>query len=70
MEHAVILQALLPVLSDFPLDNNSNSNIDLVISYLINLTYPSGIVKHKALDEDADNVLSMADHVIFGSFLE
>ena len=31
LEHAVILQALLPVLSDFPLDNNSNSNLKIVV---------------------------------------
>ncbi|KAF3971901.1 hypothetical protein CMV_004545 [Castanea mollissima] len=84
LEHAIILQALLPVLSDFPLDNNSNSNLKIVVlsgdstsnygvvfeEIAINLTYPSGIVKHKALDVNADNVLSVADLVIYGSFLE
>jgi hypothetical protein len=31
VEHAIILQALLPVLSDFPLDNNSNSHLKIVV---------------------------------------
>ena len=31
LEHAIILQALLPVLSDFPLDNNSNSYLKIVV---------------------------------------
>uniref|UniRef100_A0A2N9FPT6 Glycosyl transferase family 1 domain-containing protein n=1 Tax=Fagus sylvatica TaxID=28930 RepID=A0A2N9FPT6_FAGSY len=84
VEHAIILQALLPVLSDFPLDNNSNSHLKIVVligdstsnygvvieGIAINLKYPTGVVKHKALDVDADNVLSMADLVIYGSFLE
>ena len=30
LENAIILQALLPVLSNFPLDNNSNSNLEIV----------------------------------------
>lgn len=84
VEHAIVLQALLPVLSDFPLDNNSNSHLKIVVligdstsnygvvieGIAINLKYPTGVVKHKALDVDADNVLSMADLVIYGSFLE
>nr|POE66506.1 hypothetical protein CFP56_68422 [Quercus suber] len=81
LENAIILQALLPVLSNFPLDNNFNSNLEIVVlsghstsnygmEIAINLTYPSGIVKHKALDVDAGNVLSMTDLVIYGSFLE
>lgn len=31
LEHAIVLQALLPVLSDFPLDNNSNSRLKIIV---------------------------------------
>lgn len=34
------------------------------------LEYPVGTVKHIAIGEDADSVLSMVDLVIYGSFLE
>ena len=31
LEHAIVLQALLPVLADFPLDNNSNSRLKIIV---------------------------------------
>lgn len=31
LEHAIVLQALLPALSDFPSDNNSNSRLKIII---------------------------------------
>lgn len=34
------------------------------------LRYPIGTVKHIAIDEDVDSVLSMVDVVIYASFLE
>ncbi|KAF5464390.1 hypothetical protein F2P56_014467 [Juglans regia] len=84
LEHAIILQALLPVVLEFPLDNSSNSQLKIIVlsgdstsnygavieEIALKLKYQSGIVKHKALDVDADSVLSMADLVIYGSFLE
>lgn len=36
----------------------------------LNLKYPNETVKHVPVDEDADAVLSTADLVIYGSFLE
>lgn len=34
------------------------------------LKYPIGTVKHIAIDEDVDGVLSMVDLIIYGSFYE
>ncbi|XP_059651310.1 uncharacterized protein LOC132298944 isoform X2 [Cornus florida] len=84
LEHALVLQALLPLFADFPSDNSSNSQLKVIIlsgdsagnysvaveAIALNLRYPRDIVKHVAVDEDADSVLSMADLVIYGSFLE
>ncbi|XP_057462589.1 uncharacterized protein LOC130752763 isoform X3 [Actinidia eriantha] len=83
LEHAFVLKALLPLFEDFSSDKNSNSHLKIIIlsgdsttnysvaveAIAINLSYPRNIVSH-AVDEDADNVLSMADLVIYGSFLE
>ncbi|GMI66802.1 hypothetical protein like AT4G01210 [Hibiscus trionum] len=84
LEHALILQALLPLFADFSSDNNSNShpkiivlsgdstsNYSLVVEKIaLNLRYPSGEVKHVAVDGDVDSVISMTNLVIYGSFLE
>ncbi|KAE8679541.1 hypothetical protein F3Y22_tig00111398pilonHSYRG00095 [Hibiscus syriacus] len=84
LEHALILQALLPLFSDFSSDNNSNSHPKIIVlscdstgnysmaveRIALNLRYPSGVVKHVAIDEDVDSVLSMTDLVIYGSFHE
>ncbi|CAL5383092.1 unnamed protein product [Camellia sinensis] len=83
LEHAFVLKALLPLLADFPSDNNSNSHLKIIVlsgdlagnysvaveAIALNLRYPRNIVRH-AIDEDADSVLSLADIVIYGSFLE
>ncbi|KAK8504158.1 hypothetical protein V6N13_132017 [Hibiscus sabdariffa] len=84
LEHALILQALLPLFADFSSENNSNSHPKIIIlssdstgnysmaveRIALNLRYPSGVVKHMAIEEDVDSVLSMTDLVIYGSFLE
>lgn len=49
------------------LDNVSNM---LPQTIALNLKYPNETVKHVAVDEGADIVLSSADLVIYGSFLE
>ncbi|KAL6311540.1 hypothetical protein AAG906_005020 [Vitis piasezkii] len=85
LEHALILQALLPLVAEFPVDNNSNSHLKILITsgnsannysvaveaIALKLRYPKGVVKHIAIDVgEADNVLAAADIVIYGSFLE
>ncbi|XP_022757484.1 uncharacterized protein LOC111304797 [Durio zibethinus] len=84
LEHALILQALLPLFADFSSDNSSNSHPKIIVlssdsisnysmaveRIALNLRYPSGVVKHVAVDADVDSVLSMTDLVIYGSFLE
>ncbi|KAK9279941.1 hypothetical protein L1049_013625 [Liquidambar formosana] len=84
LEHALVLQALYPLFADFPFDDNSSFNLKIVILHgdstsnynvaveaiALNLRYPKGVVKHIAVNGDADSVLSVADIVIYGSFLE
>ncbi|KAK8565752.1 hypothetical protein V6N13_020831 [Hibiscus sabdariffa] len=84
LEHALILQALLPLFADLSSDNNSNSHPKIIVlsghstsnysmvveKIVLNLRYPSGVVKHVAVDGDVDSVISMTNLVIYGSFLE
>ncbi|KAF8413260.1 hypothetical protein HHK36_001236 [Tetracentron sinense] len=84
LEHALVLQALLPIVADFPSDHNSNSPLKIMIlsgnltsndnaameAIAVNLSYPRGVVKHIAVDGDANSFLSTVDLVIYGSFLE
>ncbi|XP_040930578.1 uncharacterized protein [Gossypium hirsutum] len=80
LEHALILQALLPLFADnnsnshpkiIILSNDSTSNYSMAVERIaLNLRYPSGVVKHVAVEEEVDNVLSMTDIVIYGSFLD
>ncbi|KAE8721467.1 rRNA-processing protein FCF1-like protein [Hibiscus syriacus] len=84
LEHALILQALLPLFADFSSDNSFNSlpkiillsgdstsNYSMAVEKIaLNLRYPSEVVKHVAVDGDVDSVLSVTDLVIYGSFLE
>ncbi|TYJ08892.1 hypothetical protein E1A91_A11G103400v1 [Gossypium mustelinum] len=84
LEHALILQALLPLFADFSSDNDSISHPKIIVlssdsasnysmaveKIALNLRYPSGVVKHVAVHGDVDGVLSMTDLVIYGSFLE
>ncbi|XP_042480684.1 uncharacterized protein LOC122061481 [Macadamia integrifolia] len=84
LEHSLVLQALLPLLRDFPSDSDSDSLIKVGIlsgnstgnykvaleAIALNLGYPRGSVRHIGIDEDVNSFLSMADLVIYGSFLE
>ncbi|KAG8391895.1 hypothetical protein BUALT_Bualt01G0234500 [Buddleja alternifolia] len=81
LEHAFVLQALYPLLNDFSssssrlkitiLAGDSASNYSTVVETIaLHLKYPNETVKHVVADEDADTVLSNADLVIYGSFLE
>ncbi|KAM7476476.1 hypothetical protein LguiB_023719 [Lonicera macranthoides] len=84
LEHALILQALLPVLTHFPVNDNSNSRLKIVVlsgdsignyslaveAIALNLRYPKGIVQHVPFDENADLVLHAADLVVYESLLE
>ncbi|GJS37526.1 glycosyl transferase, family 1 protein [Tanacetum coccineum] len=84
VEHALVLQALSPLLAEFPSDDSSSQRLKIIIlsqdltgnysaaleEIASNLNYPSGTVHHAAIDEDVYNVLNIADLVIYGSFLE
>lgn len=84
LEHALVLKALLPLFSEFPVDKDSNSRLKIIIlsedstsNYTVaveaiahNLNYPKGVVRHNAVDGDANGILSISDIVIYGSFLE
>ncbi|KAA3475229.1 Chromosomal replication initiator DnaA [Gossypium australe] len=84
LEHALILQALLPLFADFSSDNDSISHPKIIVlssdsasnysmaveKIALNLRYPRGVVKHVAVHGDVDGILSMTDLVIYGSFLE
>lgn len=84
LEHALILKAIYPLFTMFPLDNNPNSHLEIIIlsgdstsnydvaveAISLNLKYPRGVVKHIAIGGDAEDTLSAADLVIYGSFLE
>ncbi|KAK4418585.1 hypothetical protein Salat_2271300 [Sesamum alatum] len=80
LDHAFVLQALYPVLRDFSssssrlkiviLAGHSPSNYSSAVETIARtLKYPNETVKHVAVD-GADTVLSTADLVIYGSFLE
>ncbi|XP_077251260.1 glycosyl transferase family 1 protein [Tasmannia lanceolata] len=81
LEHALALQALVPLLADFKsssshmqvgiLSGNSNSTYKVVLEAIaLNLGYPRGTVQQIRIDGDFNNFLSIADLVIYGSFLE
>ncbi|KAK4788389.1 hypothetical protein SAY86_019708 [Trapa natans] len=82
LEHALLLKAIKPLLADlgvvsvshvrvFIFCGTSRSNYGVALESIAQkLGYPIGIVEHKALDDGADRFLSLADLVIYGSFLE
>ncbi|KAI3818540.1 hypothetical protein L1987_12350 [Smallanthus sonchifolius] len=86
VEHALVLQALSPLLAEFPVDDSLSQQLKIIIlsqdlmgnysaaieEIASNLNYPRGTVNHAAIDDDDDvyNILSIADLVIYGSFLE
>ncbi|KAM7508603.1 hypothetical protein LguiA_019056 [Lonicera macranthoides] len=81
VEHSLVLQALLPLLADFP---SASSRLKIIIlsgdltgnysasveAIALNLRYPSGTVRHIAVSEDEGGFINMADLVIYGSLLE
>ncbi|KAK4793611.1 hypothetical protein SAY86_024046 [Trapa natans] len=82
LEHALLLKAIKPLLAD--LGEVSASHVRILIfcgtsssKYSValeaiaqKLGYPIGTVEHKAVDDDANRFLRLADLVIYGSFLE
>ncbi|KAL0339470.1 UNVERIFIED_CONTAM: hypothetical protein Sangu_1469100 [Sesamum angustifolium] len=81
LEHAFILKALFPLHTDFGdsssrlkiiiLAGDSTSNYSSSVETIADkLGYRAGIVKHVAGDENTDTVISTADLVLYGSFLE
>ncbi|KAL4586124.1 hypothetical protein LXL04_010755 [Taraxacum kok-saghyz] len=84
LEHALVLQSLLPLLAKFPVDDTSSPHLKIIIlsqdltrnyssaiqEIASNLNYPNGTVNHAVIDEDLYNVMSSTDVVIYGSFLE
>ncbi|KAI3701268.1 hypothetical protein L2E82_45919 [Cichorium intybus] len=83
LEHALVLQALFPLLEHFQIGDNLSPRLKILIlshdltgnysaaieEIAVNLNYPRGIVSHVAIDEDR-GVLGITDLVIYGSFLE
>ncbi|XP_071735917.1 uncharacterized protein [Rutidosis leptorrhynchoides] len=84
VEHALVLQALSPLLTEFHINDSSSPQLKIIIlsqdltsnysaaleEIALNLNYPSGSVSHADVDDDVYNVLSITDVVIYGSFLE
>ncbi|KAK1425246.1 hypothetical protein QVD17_20594 [Tagetes erecta] len=86
VEHALVLQALLPLLAEFSLDGSLSQRLRIIIlsqdlngnyssaieEIASNLNYPNGTVYHAVVDDGDDvyKILSIADIVIYGSFLE
>ncbi|KAE9595449.1 hypothetical protein Lal_00031236 [Lupinus albus] len=83
--HAMVLQALSPLLADFPSSkDNSRAQLRIIVhsgeltkNYSValetmarSLKYPRGIIEHIAGDLNADSVIGTADVVIYGSILE
>ncbi|MED6133322.1 hypothetical protein PIB30_027355 [Stylosanthes scabra] len=83
--HAIVLEALSPLLSDFPLGKDNSSaqlriivhSMELTGNYSValetmasSLKYPRGIIEHITGDSNVDSVLGMSDVVVYGSFLE
>ncbi|XP_058096001.1 uncharacterized protein LOC131241259 isoform X5 [Magnolia sinica] len=84
LEHALVLQALAPILAETSSDNqldshlkvgilsgNSNSTYNVALEAIaLKLGYSRGSVHHIGVDGDVANFLRIADLVIYGSFLE
>ncbi|KAI7740103.1 hypothetical protein M8C21_010321 [Ambrosia artemisiifolia] len=86
VEHALVLRALSPLLAEFPVEDGLSQRLRIVIlsqdltgnysaaieEIALNLNYQRGAVSHAAIDDNGDvyNLLSIADLVIHGSFLE
>ncbi|KAG8363290.1 hypothetical protein BUALT_Bualt19G0006800 [Buddleja alternifolia] len=81
LDHAFVLRALYRLLTDFSYSSSrlkiiivagdsSSSSSSIVETIALKLKYPNETVKHVAVSEHTDNVISSADLVIYGSFLE
>ncbi|XP_010556580.1 PREDICTED: uncharacterized protein LOC104825864 [Tarenaya hassleriana] len=84
LEHALVLQALLPLFSDSSRDSYNNTHLKIIVlgghsasNYSIavetiarNLSYPEDSVKHIGIDRNVDEILGTSDLVLYGSFLE
>ncbi|XP_031111693.1 uncharacterized protein LOC116015682 isoform X2 [Ipomoea triloba] len=83
LEHALVLQALLPIIQGFQKDGNSisfkiivlagssNSNYSMVVETIaLTLKFPKGMVMLVAQDEEKDSILSISDIVIYSSLHE
>ncbi|GAU41724.1 hypothetical protein TSUD_349860 [Trifolium subterraneum] len=83
--HAVVLQALSPLLADFPLSkDNTTAQLRIIVhsgeltnNYTValetiarSLKYPKGTIELIAGDLNSESVLGTADVVIYGSLLE
>ncbi|KAG9448343.1 hypothetical protein H6P81_014471 [Aristolochia fimbriata] len=84
VEHALLLQALVPLLTNFSstanlvphlkvgiVSGNSSSVYKMALEAIsLNLGFPKGSVLQLGIDEDINSFLRIADLVIYGSFLE
>ncbi|KAJ6851890.1 uncharacterized protein M6B38_257805 [Iris pallida] len=82
LEYSLVLQALAPLLQEFPADNtallkvgivsrNSTSTYKTALETIgLNFGYPRGSLQHIVSDENEVNFLGIANIVIYGSFLE
>ncbi|XP_047153515.1 uncharacterized protein LOC124825022 [Vigna umbellata] len=83
--HAIVLRALEPLVTDFPINkDNASARLRIIVhsreltnNYSValetmahSLKYPRGIIEHIAGDLNADSVLGIADVVVYGSLLE
>ncbi|KAH9616856.1 hypothetical protein KSS87_006736 [Heliosperma pusillum] len=84
LEHALILQALKPLLADISSDIGLSSGLKIFVltgdstgnyakaveAISATLKYPEGVIKHADRYANADYILRTANLVIYGSFLE
>ncbi|KAL6560323.1 hypothetical protein OROGR_003882 [Orobanche gracilis] len=81
LDHAFVLQALYPIFTEFGesgsrlkiiiSSGDSNGNYSKIVETIaLKLGYPKETVKHVAVNENTDTVISSAGLVIYGSFLE
>ncbi|XP_074272892.1 uncharacterized protein LOC141596590 [Silene latifolia] len=84
LEHALILQALKPLLTDISSDGGLSSGLKIFVltgdstgnyakaveAISATLKYPEGVIKHADHYANADYILRAANLIIYGSFLE
>ncbi|KAH9310555.1 hypothetical protein KI387_025590 [Taxus chinensis] len=83
-EHALVMQAIVPLITKFNTDDAMNSSLKIaVVNNNLNSTYgvalqaialqlgfPTGLVQYASADDDVNSVISIADMVVYGSFHE